>query len=137
MNLRHRLSADRRASASPVAELLPGDARYRVPVVEIGHCRKSVRDRLGPSHSGLRRSPPTAVSPASADGAGAAMVMPGPDNGNEGRQARAGLEAGGVAAAIAVTRMKAVAPTATAPMIEKTTCHASEGMVCFTMPWVA
>ena len=117
--------------------LRPGNARYRVPVVEIGQHRKSVRYQLGPSHPRLHQSAPTAVSPTSANGAGAAMVMPEPDNGNEGCQARASLEAGGVAAAIAVTRMKAVAPTATAPMIEKTTCHASEGMVCFTMPWVA
>ena len=28
-------------------------------------------------------------------------------------------------------------PTATAPMTENVICHASDGMRCFTMPWVA
>ena len=28
-------------------------------------------------------------------------------------------------------------PTAIAPMTENTVCHVSDGMVCFTMPWVA
>jgi hypothetical protein len=36
-----------------------------------------------------------------------------------------------------VTRMKAVTATAIAPTTENTICHASEGMVCFTIPWVA
>jgi hypothetical protein len=40
-------------------------------------------------------------------------------------------------AAIAVTRANAVMPTAIAPMTEKTNCHVSDGMVCFTMPCVA
>ena len=43
----------------------------------------------------------------------------------------------GPGAAIVVIRTKAVTPTAIAPMTEKTICQVSDGMVCFTMPWVA
>ena len=43
----------------------------------------------------------------------------------------------GPGAAIAATRTNAVTPTAIPPTTEKMICHMSEGMVCFTMPWVA
>ena len=35
------------------------------------------------------------------------------------------------------TRVNVVTPTAIAPMTENTNCQVSDGMVCFTMPWVA
>jgi len=60
-----------------------------------------------------------------------------PTNGDRRRQARTGPWPGGTAAAIAAMRVNAVAPTATAPINEKTICQASDGMVCFTMPCVA
>ncbi len=55
-------------------------------------------------------------------------------NSDGNRQARASLWPRGTVDAIPATRMNAVAPTATAPMIEKTTCQISDGMVCCTMP---
>lgn len=39
--------------------------------------------------------------------------------------------------AIEVMRTKAVMPTATAPITEKTACQVSDGMRCLTIPWVA
>ena len=51
-------------------------------------------------------------------------------------RARSRLDGLGVAASPA-TRTKAVIPTATAPKIENAICHASDGIRCFTMPWVA
>ncbi len=52
-------------------------------------------------------------------------------------QARAVVSVERSVAAIPTTRRKAVTPTAIAPMTEKTICHVSDGMVCFTMPWTA
>lgn len=42
----------------------------------------------------------------------------------------------GAVPANVVTRTNAVTPTAMAPITEKIICHVSDGMVCFTMPWV-
>ena len=55
----------------------------------------------------------------------------------EWRQVRARPRPDGSSAGAATTRMNAVTPTAIAPMTEKTICHVSDGIVCFTIPWVA
>ena len=54
-----------------------------------------------------------------------------------GCQARARFWLDGPVAAIPATRANAATPTAIAPMTENMSCQVSEGMVCFTMPWVA
>ncbi len=43
----------------------------------------------------------------------------------------------GSGAAIAAIRRNAAMPTAIAPTTEKAICQVSDGMACFTMPWVA
>ena len=43
----------------------------------------------------------------------------------------------GWALAMPATRTNAVQPTAIAPITENICCQASDGMACFTMPWVA
>ena len=52
-------------------------------------------------------------------------------------QALTMLRLAGPVAAIPATRANAVTPTEIAPIIEKAICQVSDGMVCFTMPWVA
>jgi len=42
-----------------------------------------------------------------------------------------------VSAVIPAIHPKAAIPTATAPITENTICQPSDGMACFTMPWVA
>ena len=54
-----------------------------------------------------------------------------------GIQMLAGVCPAGPGGALKVTRTKAVIPTATAPITEKTVCQVSDGMRCLTMPWVA
>ena len=44
---------------------------------------------------------------------------------------------GPLAVAIPATRTKAVMPTAMVPTTENVICQASDGIRCFTMPWVA
>lgn len=113
----------------------------RRPLPRAGHCdrpsRRAASATQGMPYPGPCRSAVTAPQPTSDDVADCGKTTPCSAPGTERCQARASLAGGGPAAAIVVTRMNAVAPTAIAPMIEKTTCHASEGIVCFTMPWVA
>lgn len=52
-------------------------------------------------------------------------------------QMLAGVCPAGPGGAMEVTRTKAVIPTATALITEKTVCQVSDGMRCLTMPWVA
>lgn len=54
-----------------------------------------------------------------------------------GVQVLAGVCPAGSGAAMDVTRTNAVTPMATAPIAEKMACQVSEGMRCFTIPWVA
>lgn len=108
---------------------------YRVlPGPVTGHSA-AVSDALPGTPIGILLDPPSSPLRYPVDGeAGVDIALSGPATRDEECQARASLWPGGTAAAIAATRMKAVAPTATAPMIENTICQVSEGMVCFTMP---
>ncbi|GAA5661816.1 hypothetical protein Brsp07_00276 [Brucella sp. NBRC 14130] len=49
----------------------------------------------------------------------------------------AGVCPAGPKAAMEVTRTKAVTPTATTPITEKTVCQVSDGIRCLAIPWVA
>ena len=92
----------------------------------------------GDAHSRLLLDPPSSPLHHAADeDADADIALSGRADGDGNRQARASPWPGGVLAANPATRMNAVAPTATAPTIEKTICQASEGMACFTTPCVA
>ena len=111
------------------------NARYRVlPGPVTGHSA-AVSDALPGTPIGILLDPPSSpLRHPVDDETDAGIALSPPADGDHERQARASLWPGGTAAAIAATRMKAVAPTATAPMIENTICQGSEGMVCFTMP---
>jgi len=84
-----------------------------------------------------RSAPHTPIAPTCDDGSDHDHDCPSLPDGDDEDQARARFRPDGAAAAIPATRTKVVMPTATAPMAQNVICHASDGIRCFTMPWVA
>lgn len=86
---------------------------------------------------GLCRKRGRHLSPSSDSASSKALSAAALPNDMERAQTCARSRLDGPAAAMPATRNSVVMPMATAPMIEKTICHVSDGMASFAIPYVA